>query len=78
MKQKVKEKQPEKNKKETCHHYWEIEIANGPRSLGTCKYCGETKEFLNAFPTFNPLRRNSNPLVLPKLHDVKVDEESKS
>ena len=21
-------------------HYWQIETANGPQSLGVCKYCG--------------------------------------
>jgi hypothetical protein len=80
MRQRIKEKEkpPEKKNKKTCHHYWEIEVANGPSSLGTCKYCGETREFLNAFPIFNPLRKNSNPLALPKIPGVKIDKESKS
>jgi hypothetical protein len=78
MRQRVKEKLSEKKDKQTCHHYWEIEVANGPSSLGTCKYCGETREFLNAFPTFNPLRKHSNPLALPKIPDVEIDKESKS
>ena len=80
MRQKTREneKLPEKKEQATCHHYWVIEVANGPRSVGTCKYCGETKEFLNAFPTYNPLRKNSNPLTLPKLPAVEIDEENKS
>ena len=80
MRDKIKEKEKSQAKpsKSTCGHYWIIEVANGPRSLGTCKYCGETREFLNAFPTYNPLRKNSSPLTLPKLPDVEIDEEEKS
>lgn len=78
MKQKVKERIEEKPAEEKCHHYWVIEVANGPTSRGECKYCGETKEFLNAFPEFNTLRRSGNPLRLPKMPEVEIDEESKS
>jgi hypothetical protein len=78
MREKIKENSTAKDKKPACGHYWIIEVANGPRSLGKCKYCGETKEFLNAFPTYNPLRKNSNPLTLPKLPDVKIDKEDNS
>jgi len=78
MRQKVKERIEEKPEKEPCHHFWAIEVANGPKSIGTCKYCGETKEFYNAFPTFNPLKKNGNPLNLPKMADVEIDVESKS
>jgi hypothetical protein len=78
MKQKIKEKIAEHLPEDGCHHYWVIEVANGPTSSGRCKYCGETKEFYNAFPDFNPLRRGNNPLELPKIHNVEVDEESKS
>jgi hypothetical protein len=31
----------------TCHHYWQIEIAKGPKSRGRCKYCGVKREFIN-------------------------------
>ncbi len=78
QKVKVKERIEEKTEKETCHHFWVIEVANGPKSLGTCKYCGVTKEFFNAFPSFNPLRKGANPFSLPKMADVKIDKESKS
>ena len=37
-----------------CKHYWDIESANGPTSLGTCKRCGVTREFYNADPTQKP------------------------
>ena len=73
-----KEKLPAKQEKPACNHFWVIEVANGPSSLGTCKHCGEIKEFLNAFPTFNPLRKNSNPLTLPRLPNVEIDKDNKS
>jgi hypothetical protein len=63
---------------EGCHHYWVIEVANGPTSQGVCKYCGAEKEFLNAFPGVNALKRKDNPLKLPKLPKVAVDEENQS
>jgi len=70
----VKERVAEKPVKSECHHFWVIEVANGPSSFGTCKYCGETREFLNAFPTFNPLKKNGNQLKLTKLSDVQVEK----
>jgi hypothetical protein len=80
MRQRVKIAERTKEKKEkttdtqTCHHYWVIEVANGPRSFGTCKFCGEKKEFLNAFPTYNPLKKGS-VFQMPKLLNVKVDKD---
>jgi hypothetical protein len=29
-------------------HFWRIESPNGRTSVGRCKYCGDTKEFLNS------------------------------
>jgi len=78
MKQRVKERIQENTENEQCHHYWVIEVANGPKSRGVCKYCGEKKEFLNAFPPFNSLKKSNNPLNLPKLPEVAVNEESNS
>jgi hypothetical protein len=78
MKQRVKESVQKKHSDDQCHHYWIIEIANGPKSRGECKYCGETRDFLNAFPGFNPMKRKDNPLKLPELPDVEIDEDSKS
>ncbi len=31
-----------------CAHHWAIESPNGPTSNGTCKRCGEIKEFKNS------------------------------
>ena len=78
MKSKTKEKEFQHSQDSECNHYWVIEVANGPTSVGCCKYCGETREFYNAFPDFNPLRRHGNPLKLPRMKDVDVREESKS
>jgi hypothetical protein len=80
MRQRVKteERVEEKTEKQACHHFWVIEVANGPSSIGTCKYCGETKEFFNAFPTYNPLKKNGNPFKLPKLIKVEIDKDIKS
>ncbi len=76
MKEKIKIKVEDKPKEELCHHYWVIEVANGPKSLGKCKNCGETREFFNAFPDFNPMRRKGNPMDLPKLPEVEIDKEN--
>ncbi|OGO18641.1 MAG: hypothetical protein A2Z15_05520 [Chloroflexi bacterium RBG_16_50_11] len=65
-------------KPEQCHHYWVIEVANGPASQGECKHCGLKKEFLNAFPEYNPLRKSKSPLSLPELPEVEVAEDSKT
>lgn len=83
MKQKIKERKEEKVLEEDlsedkCPHFWDIEAANGPSSWGTCRRCGKTREFYNAFPAFNPLKRRTNPLDLPRMPDVDVDEDSKS
>lgn len=82
MKARVKESiqaQPQPQK-EQCHHYWVIEVANGPASRGTCKHCGAAKEFLNAFPEYNPLKKSAaaNPLTLPKMPEVEVADADKS
>jgi hypothetical protein len=42
IKERVKAAEPQK---ETCRHYWVIEVANGPASQGQCKFCGTKKEF---------------------------------
>jgi hypothetical protein len=80
MRQKVRVKEKTENHvaSEQCHHYWIIEMANGPKSRGVCRYCGEARDFFNSMPDFSVLKRNSNPLGLPKMPDVKLDEDSKS
>ncbi|MDD4859128.1 MAG: hypothetical protein PHR56_02870 [Dehalococcoidales bacterium] len=39
---------------DSCHHFWKIEEAQGHVSVGTCKICGTTKEFLNSMPEYSP------------------------
>ena len=34
----------------TCVHYWVIESANGPVSLGVCQKCQERRHFHNYSP----------------------------
>jgi hypothetical protein len=31
-----------------CCHHWMIESPNGPTSYGTCRSCGEVREFKNS------------------------------
>ena len=33
---------------ETCPHWWLIETAQGPTSVGVCQLCQETREFKNS------------------------------
>jgi hypothetical protein len=75
---KVEDKHEDKAEERVCHHYWVIEVANGPKSVGKCKNCGEVEEFFNAFPDFNPMRRKGSPLDLPKLPEVEMDKDSES
>ena len=77
MRGRVKErvKVAEAPKAEGCRHYWVIDVANGPASGGQCKYCGAKKEFLNAFPEFNPLKKKTNPLAMPKMPEVEGEKE---
>jgi hypothetical protein len=73
MKNQVEERTAQKETGDQCHHYWIIEVANGPTSMGECKYCGERREFQNAFPTFNPLRKGRVTVNVPA--DDEEDEE---
>ena len=75
---KVKEKTREYVAKDQCHHYWVIEIADGQKSRGVCKYCGEKRDFFNSIAAYNELRRNTHPLDLPEMPDVDLDEDSRS
>ncbi len=74
----IKEKNQDNTDQDECHHYWIIEIANGPKSRGKCKYCGETKVFFNSISDFTGPKRNTNPLKLPRMPGVKLDKGSKS
>lgn len=47
----------EETEERECIHFWVIEENSGPTSIGTCKYCGEKKEFFNYIAvSHNPLR----------------------
>ena len=37
----------EDTKHETCTHYWIIDTPSGPISAGSCRKCGEQREFRN-------------------------------
>lgn len=63
---------------EICHHFWIIESANGPKSRGICKYCGEKRDFLNTIPDLNAPKKKGNPLDLPEVERVKLDKDSNS
>ncbi len=76
----VKEKEIELVPVGQCHHFWVIEEANGPKSPGVCKYCGQTKDFYNAIPDLSALKRNGrgNPLHLPEIPKVDASKSGKS
>lgn len=78
MRQRVKETEENTIEEDQCQHFWIIEIANGPKSRGECKYCGEIKDFHNSITDLNDPRRKGNPLKLPKMSKVKLDKGSKS
>jgi len=73
------EENPEEIRDENaCNHFWVIEVANGPRSRGKCKVCGESQVFYNSITNLNDPKRKGNPLKLPKMSQVKLEKESKS
>ena len=78
MRQKVKERPGERVVAEGCHHYWVIEMANGPRSRGVCKYCGEERIFFNSIQALSKVKHETHPLDLPKISEVELDEDSRS
>jgi hypothetical protein len=41
-----------------CCHHWIIEPADGPVSLGTCRFCHESREFKNSIAEAEPDYRN--------------------
>ena len=74
----VKEKTKDYVAKGQCRHYWIIEVANGPKSRGVCKYCGEARDFFNSVQDATVLKRDTHPLDLPEMPEVELDKESKS
>ena len=45
-----------------CVHHWLVGSPEGDRSSGSCKHCGETREFLASPERFTP---RSNRTVAP-------------
>lgn len=43
---------PETGTEPTCVHHWVIETPSGANSLGTCRICGEQREFQNYVSDF--------------------------
>ena len=82
MRQKVRVKEKAREHEhvaeDKCHHYWIIEIANGPKSKGVCKYCGEWRDFFNSMTYLSALKKDKRPLDLPEMSDVKLDDDSES
>lgn len=39
---------------ETCRHHWMIQVADGPVSVGVCRFCLETREFKNYIDAWFP------------------------
>jgi len=62
----------------TCHHFWIIESANGPKSRGICKYCGERRDFFNSAPAEPVVKHHNHPLELPKIAEVELETNSQS
>ena len=48
MGSKISHPPPKEISNQMCIHYWRIEVPDGRKSMGVCKYCGEEKEFTNS------------------------------
>jgi len=57
-----------------CAHYWLIEPATGPTSMGICKLCGTQKEFSNQFRR-NGLAGGHSSSPAPDTEDAQSDEQ---
>ena len=60
-----------------CIHHWEIPPANGPKSAGVCRKCGQEKEFLNYIPhdPFGYARRSGSPRETTDRPEVRKHQE---
>jgi len=59
-----------------CRHHWVIEKARGPISRGTCRLCGEEKDFRNFSDDFYWERET--PAATPPTLKIKLDEEEEA
>ena len=48
----------------TCTHYWDIEPVNGPTSRGSCRYCGEERQFMNRLPDIGENGYKRTPIAI--------------
>ena len=78
MRAKVKDVPVKVVPKEDHYHHWVIESANGPTSMGVCKYCSAEKEFHNVVPIPEVVKKNTRLFDLPELPDVEVDKDNNS
>lgn len=58
-----------------CTHYWLIESATGPTSMGICKFCGAESEFRNYIPHRTSEDKVCKPREVPDLKHSKAAEE---
>jgi hypothetical protein len=49
-----------KTAQKKCIHHWLIETPDGKTSLGTCRLCGEIREFSNDWT--DPYMKSNNPV----------------
>ncbi len=54
---------------QTCCHHWDIQPAKGPVSLGVCRNCWKTREFVNSigdwsFDSSPAERKTSDPSLV--------------
>ncbi|MFC1870977.1 hypothetical protein ACFLYF_01040 [Chloroflexota bacterium] len=69
---------PEKGKNsEVCSHYWMIGTPNGPTTKGTCRLCGEEKEFASSFESLIDMKIKKNTPVEQDISEdnLEVDDD---
>ena len=60
-----------------CKHHWMIETPHGATSNGTCKNCGDEREFVNYHVAeIYPPRRFGNELNLTQKQEVEYYRET--
>ena len=52
-----------------CCHHWIIEPADGPVSMGTCRFCHESRAFKNSVVEAEPDYRNPGAHYAPGLRE---------
>ena len=57
---------------QTCCHYWMIQPAEGPISLGVCRLCHESREFSNSIDNRESFKE---PVRIPAKVGAEESEE---